>query len=566
MTLRLSTPMKTTLTAALARAMRTPDGATVYQVDSYRAHRTVAALQRRGLVVMEARTVLDGNGKAHQATTSWLTAEGVTVAQRLTGTPQEEAHDAMFLDADRQFRHADRSHGAYMSAMDNADQTAREEGFGRYTERWYAVVNSSYASLVDDGEFTEPGQEEAQEAPQEVTAADLDAREADAVYDARYRRLGRFETIGDVYAAPEVTATLVRLGLAAHDGTGHTLTDAGRTVAEAIEEQRAQERAERAAVETAVTDRDRAAGVISDELLDIWERGMHRGHSNAVPVLRPLDPAMRRAVVEEAHVYANTHEGWNFSSAVWEAAKNVPAGRTPGADRAALLMAHDPDGTKAAAVAERGGSFADLLSDAQAAQEAREEAPATVETQERAEDARAAVLARLDAIWSKGYVTGPGLTLEQHRIAAEVIADHYTDGDTRKVFGRDRAALVAEYRNRSTYDVMNAYGAVRLATGGDVWALVGKNRGGERPESLRPLVEEAVAWAGEVAVWSSTMVNAYGEEWKGADVIAPEAVTVFLAQELAKGYTVHRHARGALRVTCDSGAVVTLRPAGALAA
>lgn len=435
MSLRLSTPMKTLLTAALGRAMRTPDGTTVYQVDTYRAHRTVTALQRRGLVVMEARTVLDGNGKAHQATTSWLTAEGVTVAQRLTGTPQEAAHNAMFLDADGQFRHADRSHGAYMSAQNNADQTAREEGFGRYTERWYAVVNSSYASLLDDGAFTEPGQEEAPEAPRtaEAVTAFCDLHSCGGDCDC-CAKTEVFVTVGD---------------------TGH----------------------QHYACRTCI----RVTGV---KPVDHWT-----GEVLALP--------------EEA---------------------------------------------------------------AQEPQERPQEAPAAQETQERPEDARAAVVARLDAIWSKGYVTGPGLTLEQHRIAAEVIADHHTDGDTRKVFGRDRAALVAEYRNKSTYDVMNAYGAVRLATGGDVWALVGKNRGGERPESLRPLVEEAVTRAGEVAVWSSTSVTAAEVEHKGADVIAPEAVTVYLAQELSAGHTVHRHARGALRVTRENGAVIMLRPAGALAA
>lgn len=77
-----------------------------------------------------------------------------------------EAHDAQFLDADGKFR-TDRSEQAYMSAVDNADQTAREEGFERGTEPWFKVVTSSYASLIDDGMYTEPtlAAEEAQEAP-----------------------------------------------------------------------------------------------------------------------------------------------------------------------------------------------------------------------------------------------------------------------------------------------------------------------------------------------------------------------------------------------------------------
>jgi hypothetical protein len=51
-------------------------------------------------------------------------------------------------------------------------------------------------------------------------------------------------------------------------------------------------------------------------------------------------------------------------------------------------------------------------------------------------------------------------------------------------------------------------------------------------------------------------------ERTGAEVIAPVAVAVFLAQELSGGQTVHRHARGALRVTRENGTVIVLRPVG----
>ena len=93
------------------------------------------------------------------------TAERRAAAEE--ATRHETAHNAQFLDADGVFR-ADRSQQAYDSAMDNADQTAREEGFDRYTERWFRVVTSSYASLIDDGAFTEPtpAAEEPVSAPQ----------------------------------------------------------------------------------------------------------------------------------------------------------------------------------------------------------------------------------------------------------------------------------------------------------------------------------------------------------------------------------------------------------------
>ncbi|MGA5598339.1 hypothetical protein ACPCSE_29315 [Streptomyces cellulosae] len=468
MTLRLSTPMKTTLTAALGRAMRTPDGATVYQVDTYRAHRTVTALQRRGLVVMEARTVLDGNGKAHQATTSWLTAEGVKTAEKLRGPVA----------------------APWAVAGVRAWTTA---GKGEIIDRFVHRDGVEKVTFVPDG-----------------------ARAGDALaIDVRNPHLEplciRCDTTGDDTMQHRDTADGHLCGYCAAvlDGEQQRRGSVGAPVNTLAEFSRE------------VAD----ATATADDTVRVNREG--RGAALSVGSARVLcrDNAYWRVawVVDD---------GGRVIVCFWSASSNLD----------------EPD--------ER----------AQEAAQEPKETPAAQETQERPEDARAAVVAHLDAIWSKGYVTGPGLTLEQHRIAAEVIADHYTDGDTRKVFGRDRAALVADYRNRSTYDVMNAYGAVRLATGGDVWALVGKNRGGERPESLRPLVEEAVAWAGEVAVWSSTTTTAHGEEWKGADVIAPEAVTVFLAQELAKGHTVHRHARGALRVTCDSGAVVTLRPAGALAA
>lgn len=82
MATKISEKMSALLTGALSRPLRTPDGETVFQVDTHGTWRTVGALQRRGLVVMEMRTVVDGDGREFQATTSWLTDAGVAEAQR----------------------------------------------------------------------------------------------------------------------------------------------------------------------------------------------------------------------------------------------------------------------------------------------------------------------------------------------------------------------------------------------------------------------------------------------------------------------------------------------------
>jgi hypothetical protein len=216
--------------------------------------------------------------------------------------------------------------------------------------------------------------ETAQEAP--VNPAELSTEEAEALYDARYRRLGRFETQDDVYASRDVADALRAKGLAAVEGSSTMLTQLGRSAAEAIEVQRAQERELLAEELQAVSDRDRAQDVVSDEQLDMWAQGrLGEGYRKAADALRPLAPEMRPAVIREARAFMNTTPGWNFSGAVWEAAKNVPAGRTPGGDRADKLIAYDPNGTKAEANAARGGSWETFVN-------AAEEAPAVPVTVE----------------------------------------------------------------------------------------------------------------------------------------------------------------------------------------
>jgi hypothetical protein len=77
-----------------------------------------------------------------------------------------------------------------------------------------------------------------------------------------------------------------------------------------------------------------------------------------------------------------------------------------------------------------------------------------------------AIMARLDAIWIKGYVTGPGLDYADMRVGALFLADHYTDRGTRlTATGRNRDEVFWWYYNGATYDLMNAYGSARLRSG-----------------------------------------------------------------------------------------------------
>jgi hypothetical protein len=82
------------------------------------------------------------------------------------------------------------------------------------------------------------------------------------------------------------------------------------------------------------------------------------------------------------------------------------------------------------------------------------------------EELTAAIIARLDGIWLRGYVTDPGLSFDEQRVAALLLADHYTDNGTRRTAtGMDRDQTFWWYYNGSNYDLMNAYGSVRLRSG-----------------------------------------------------------------------------------------------------
>ncbi|MCX4799622.1 hypothetical protein OG497_37845 [Streptomyces sp. NBC_01242] len=129
---------------------------------------TERAMIGRGLIRhQQLKTrVTDSRGHLVRSHGCVLTEEGMSEALRLREAQQApsapqasskhaDAHDAMFYGTDGRFR-ADRSEQAWMSAQDNANQTAREEGFERGTEPWFKIVTSSYASLLDDGMYTEP--------------------------------------------------------------------------------------------------------------------------------------------------------------------------------------------------------------------------------------------------------------------------------------------------------------------------------------------------------------------------------------------------------------------------
>lgn len=206
--------------------------------------------------------------------------------------------------------------------------------------------------------------------PQEtgVTPQELDAEvgegAAAVLYDAVYEKYREGSVRGD----EGLVSGLANRGLVefveGHFGKGlrAVITESGRGVAKAESQRRyeayVESTREASEAEQAIEDRDRAAGVISDEQLDVWAADtVNKGRCNSVAALRPVAPEVRPLVMQEARTFMNTRPGWTLSGAVWEAAKNVQAGQTPGLDANATLMAYDPDGTKAAAQAGRGGSW-----------------------------------------------------------------------------------------------------------------------------------------------------------------------------------------------------------------
>lgn len=175
-------------TAVQVRALRTgaADDKGIIEVSADK--RTHEGLVGRGMADWVTTEKLFGRSGRSLSTYCVITQRGRDYLAKLdaqTARQHETAHDAQFLDADGQFR-ADRCERAYMSAKDNADQTAREEGYERGTEQWFRVVTSSYASLIDDGAFTEPAPaaQEATSAPQEAQEATAPALTRDDVAEA----------------------------------------------------------------------------------------------------------------------------------------------------------------------------------------------------------------------------------------------------------------------------------------------------------------------------------------------------------------------------------------------
>lgn len=76
--------------------------------------------------------------------------------------------------------------------------------------------------------------------------------------------------------------------------------------------------------------------VITDAQLDEWEaQTVHKGNRAAAPILRELTPAQRTVAIAEAHTRLNMSPGWIYSGAIWQAVKDLKAGRTPSLDSAA---------------------------------------------------------------------------------------------------------------------------------------------------------------------------------------------------------------------------------------
>jgi len=82
----------------------------------------------------------------------------------------------------------------------------------------------------------------------------------------------------------------------------------------------------------------------SDEWLDACATGLSRGDKNAAPYLRPFTPDERRRIVAEAHTLSNMVPGFNYSGAVWQAAKTyTQTGTFPYGERARQYARDEQD-------------------------------------------------------------------------------------------------------------------------------------------------------------------------------------------------------------------------------
>jgi hypothetical protein len=382
------------LLKSLTRQVRT-EGGISYQANVEGKTSTATALRKRNMLTMETRVVVRANGGTHQATGAWLTTTALNVlAQRLMHELAKpgDSRAKVFQDFIRAGRTEAEAVARFLLGGDVEmvitvhSETKWERGEHRETlnpERGFLALGN----MMSNGQVITRGKEqgtlvghygrshgtvtfipvlnqgEVEELPVGTTPEQLDELVGEgaskAVYDARYEKGRQGRVYGPVVEALRERG-LVKLvpGIYPHERQA-VLTEWGIEMAGVVSIERgaAEQRLadERRAVCKPVEGRDRAAGVISDEQLELWKTSVSKGERNSVEALLPLTPKQRRLAVDEARAFMNVTPGWNFSGAVWEAAK---------------LLAYDPDGTKAAAVAARGGSWEGFVADAGRAQQA----------------------------------------------------------------------------------------------------------------------------------------------------------------------------------------------------
>lgn len=111
---------------------------------------TVNVLVRLGLAQWRERGAYEQRGPGGSTRKGVLTDAGK--AKRLELLDADTAHQERYYgytDDTRTALRDDVDKAAYSSAEQNADDTAREEGFDRHSDRWYKVFNSTYDMWVD---------------------------------------------------------------------------------------------------------------------------------------------------------------------------------------------------------------------------------------------------------------------------------------------------------------------------------------------------------------------------------------------------------------------------------
>lgn len=237
-------------------------------------------------------------------------------------------------------------------------------------------------------------------------------------------------------------AALVRRGLAVKDGARHALTELGAAVADVLAggpERRAAEEALRRALDAVVSaegaqERAEAYRAAARALEAADEAGVEPFLSvSATRALEQVERAQRVGAERVERLALRVAEEWR-AQCPQEAAQEGTQGAQGG------------EGDPAAPVVCKGT------------------APAALPALDGERTATA--MARLDRVYLAGYVTAPGLSCDERRVAALVVADECTDGGARlTATGMTRDESFWWHYNGSAYDLVNAYGSARLAAG-----------------------------------------------------------------------------------------------------